>query len=246
MRYSTVRPIIILSSLTILCVLAPSTSASITIITTPPANDPIFFSYSEVTTTDDDIAHLSSTLPTAVATAELPPDYSSVTSLTYSSSGGITTFSSSFEESRGSELGSLVYGATIVNFKSDVDIPFTISGAFSNSAGKAHFLAYLRDTVTNNDLFANSYDVDGAAGLNLTGDLTGILLADREYSWNIVAYTQALDEADPAQASGKALLTIGPEGAVPEKSSLIVWSVLALLIVGGVWLRRTRVAVSDL
>src|SRR5215212_10382926 len=179
------------------------------------------------------------------AIATLPGYSSSVISVFNPAS-----LSGTFAQSRAGNYGGIAYGQVLAYFTTDANVPYTAAGTFSNSDGATKLLAKLRDTTTNSVVFESvQQSVGGPAVFNLgglagndynvfSGSLTGTLLANHSYEWLGYAYTYAFPGPDNgATASGNVSLAIG---AVPEFSSVIVWSLLALTIGGAGWRRRFK------
>jgi hypothetical protein len=190
----------------------------------------------------------------AIATASLP-GYISQTTTAYSTVGNSAIFSGAFNQSRQGNFGGYSYGALLVYFSPDTNLPYAAGGSYSNTNGFTYLYSYLYDYTTNTYPFVSdqesqfgpdSFTLGGAGGdyINtFTGSLTGTLTAGDSYLWIVNAYTQAVPTADlGAAASGSLSLTIGTIAAVPEFSSVIVWSLLALTIGGAGWWQRARVA----
>jgi hypothetical protein len=202
---------------------------------------------------DDD---LLLTTPVAVANAFIP-GYSSTTTGNYSTAGNSASFSGTYFQSRSGDLNGLSLSQTYVNFSTDVNVPYTASGSYGNIGGFTQLFSYLTDTTASTYLYYGyQQSVGGPAAFNLggaggnydnsfLGSLTGTLLAGHTYQWYVNAYTQAYPDADlGAAAGGSVSLTIGT--AVPEVSSIIVWSLLAVtLVCVGVW-KRLQLSASSM
>jgi hypothetical protein len=182
-----------------------------------------------------------------VATATLP-GYSSVTT----SSFGQALFSSTFDHSRGGARYGYATSAVQVDFTLDANVSYAATGNYSSTGGYIDFFSYLYDTTSNSYLYYSQQDssaapasfvLGGTAGNyynDFEGNLSGTLLAGHSYEWAGRAYTQADPNADGgATGSGGTSLTFGP-AAVPEISSAIIWSLLALTIGGAGWWKRSQ------
>ena len=190
-----------------------------------------------------------------IATAGVP-GYLSQTTTNFSTAGNSASFSGAFVQSRQGYFGSYSYGAFLVYFSPSTNLPYAASGSYSNTNGYTYLYSYLYDYTTNTYPFisdqesqgggAASFTLGGAGGNyanNFAGSLTGTLTAGDSYLWVVNAYTQAVPTADlGAAASGSLSLRIGTTAAVPEFSSVIVWSLLALTIGGAGWWQRAKVA----
>jgi hypothetical protein len=178
---------------------------------------------------------------TAVATV---PGYSSITTSIFNP----TSMSGGFVQTRLGNQGGTVQGAVVTQFTTDANISYTAGGSYSNSDGYTHLYGYLFDFTASSFVFLSeqvspsgpaSFTLGGAAGSyynSFSGSLTGTLLAGHAYQWYGQASSQAYVAADGgATPSGGVSLTLG---AVPEQSSVLVWSVLALTMGGVCWWQR--------
>jgi hypothetical protein len=191
----------------------------------------------------------------AVVSASLP-GYSSTTTSSFSTAGNSAVLSESFDQPhREGNTNGYDQSYFDVYFSSDVDVPYGASGSYSNSGGFTNLTSYLVDRTTFTYLFFNyQYSQGGPAAFSLggtagnldnffLGSLTGTLLAGDVYEWWGGGVSQAYPVADlGAAASGGVSLTIETLSAVPEASSLIVWSLLALTIGGARWWQRAKLA----
>jgi hypothetical protein len=195
------------------------------------------------TTVSDDQLNTQGTVA-----AKTLPGYSSTTTSLYNSAG----LSGIFAQSRVGNFLGFAYGFARVDFSTSVNVPYTATGGFSNSAGFTVLQNYLFDFSTSTYLYYSEQDSVGAPAAftlggtagnyynSFSGSLTGTLLVGHSYQWYGVGYTYASPVADGgAAASGGVSLTLG---SVPEQSSLIVWSLLALTIGGACWWKRSRLA----
>jgi hypothetical protein len=217
------------------CGIAPKASAAVLIT----ADD----TYANVNDASSSNTDQQSNTGGTTAIATLPGYSSSVISIFNPSN-----LSATVAQSRAGNYGGIAYGQVLGYFTTDSNVPYTAAGTFSNSDGATKLLAKLRDTTTNYILFESvQQSVGGPAVFNLggltgndynvfSGSLSGILLANHSYEWLSYAYTYAFPGPDNgATASGNVSLSIG---AVPEFSSVIVWSLLALTIGGTGWWKR--------
>jgi hypothetical protein len=159
--------------------------------------------------------------------------------------------SGSFVLSReGNRFGYSV-GDLSANFTTDVDVFYTAGGSLSNSGGFTRLTAHLYDITTDSFAFQSDqasyfgpavFTLGGAAGNysdSFQGSLTGTLLAGHNYQWYGYALNDTLSNDAGSVASGNVSLTIGA-AAVPEVSSVIVWSLLALTIGSAWWWQRSK------
>ena len=231
----------LIALLLLLCACGPAFQASAAVVITL---DDTLAQVSDSSTYDgDDQFNTGGTL----AVATILPSYSSATTSLFNSA----IMSASFVQSRGGNLEGYSDGYVASYFTPDANMSYTAVGSYSNSGGVTYFASQLYDATADVVLFesiqesngvAAAFTLGGLAG-NTTnnyweGSLTGTLLADHNYEWWSDAYTFAGYDADGgATASGEVSLTFGT-AAVPEASSLIVWSLLALTIGGaGRWQR---------
>jgi hypothetical protein len=191
----------------------------------------------------------------AVVSASLP-GYSSTTTSSFSIAGNSAVLSESFDQPhREGNANGYDQSYFDVYFSSDVDVPYSASGSYSNTSGFTNLTSYLVDhTVFTYSFFNYQYSIGGPAAFSLggtagnldnffLGSLTGTLLAGHVYEWWGGGVTQAYPVADlGAAASGGLSLSIG-EAAVPEFSSVFVWSLLALTIGGAGWWQRRSLPV---
>lgn len=189
------------------------------------------------------------------ATATLLPGYSSVTTSDFSSAGDSASFSVAFSQARGALYG-YAEGDAFVEFSISADVAYSLAGQYANTAGWTSLSSSLYDMTAGNLFFFNvqqsnvsdSFTLGKTEGSHynwLEGSLTGTLLAGHSYRWIVSAVSEEFLAAESgATASGGATLLIGePEtAAVPEASSLVVWSLLGLATGGGAWWRRRRVS----
>lgn len=191
--------------------------------------------------------------PSGTVTAALPGLSSTGTSV-YTVAGNSATFVTSYDELLRS--GHTGYGNSVIEhlaeFQPSVDVPYEISGTltFTSSAGYTGFYAQLFDSTTSTIAFENyQFNEGGSSTFSmgktagnfsnlLEGSLTGMLLGGHVYQWD--AFTHIFDySASSGTASGSMSLVLGsPLVAVPEPKSIAVWSLLALTLGGGIWLRR--------
>jgi hypothetical protein len=180
--------------------------------------------------------------------------YSSATNPVYVTAGAYPSLLATFTQIRPGDYGSYAAGQVNLNFISDINARYTAAGLYSNPSGISLFQSYLFDATDNFTVYNSAqvsvggpvvFTLGGADGnvANLSeGSLTGTLIAGHTYSWYAATTTQAYPEADlGAEAGGGATLSLQP---VPEFSSVIVWSLLALAIGGVCWWQRTRVAAA--
>lgn len=193
----------------------------------------------------------------AVVSASLP-GYSSTTTSSFSTTGNSAVLSESFAQPhREGNANGYDQSYFDVYFSSDVDVPYSASGSYSNSSGFTNLTSYLVDRTTFTYLFYNyQYSVGGPAAFSLGGtagnfdnyffgSLTGTLLAGHVYEWWGAGVTQAYPGADlGAEAGGGVSLAIGA-AAVPEATSVFVWSVLVLLIGAVSWFGAKMKPVRD-
>jgi hypothetical protein len=158
----------------------------------------------------------------------------------------------SYLQSRPGQQGSVSLGYYSGTFSVSVNSIYQVLGNITNADGLTHFHLHLYDNTTSSYLFVNEQVSDGV-GANftygqttgnvsniLTGNASGPLLTGHSYTWYALAYTQALSAPDFGSSllGSAALLVI----ELPEQSSLIVWSVLAVAIGGVCWWKRGSVA----
>lgn len=190
-------------------------------------------------------------LPTLGPATVISGDYSSTSEIFLSTVGDSTIMSASFDQARQGVMGSLSIGFISVDFTPDVDVHYTAAGTYSNSAGRT----YLEGTLFEIDTalryrsiqishgIPDAFTLGGSVGNydnDFDGSLTGKLLAGHHYTWYAQVHTWAYDEDDEgATADGSVSLTLSP---VPEFSSLIVWSLLAVSIGGFGWRHRPKPA----
>lgn len=218
------------------------------------ASAAVVFSQNETyASVSDGTSNNSAYFPNTGGTVAFAPlgIYSSTTTSLFNSA----IMSGSFVQSRPGDINSYSYGSVSANFTTDVDVPYTAGGSYSNSGGYTQLFASLYDFTADDFLFymnQESYITGGPAAFTLggtTGDyynnlgsLTGTLLAGHAYGWYAQASTQALFGADNgAEAGGNVSLTLAAT-VVPEFSSVIVWSLVALMIGGVCWWRGPSLA----
>jgi len=180
---------------------------------------------------------------------------SSNNGIEWSTSGDVTIFSFDMTNLRtgkatsisGTQLTSLV-------FTSDIDTSYALSGFYNvddvaSGGGRVFQNTFLRDMTTNSTLFDNvqeskatndeQFTLGETAGdlgfnNNVSGSLTGTLLAGRSYELffnNFIAAKSAGDSG--ATATGNITLAIG----TPEPASFILWGGL---LVGVAAMRPTQ------
>ncbi len=184
------------------------------------------------------------------AQAAIAPDYSSGTTSLFNSA----MMSGSFSQTRGGDLDGYSDGWVSSRFTPDVDMSYTAAGSYSNSGGLTYFYGELYDVTADESLFLNEQVSDGGAadftlgGLDgnpdntWEGSLTGILLGGHIYEWIANVYTMANSDDDSgATASGSMSLRFG-SAVVPEASSLIVWSLIAVSLRITCWWKRSKLA----
>ena len=239
------RRFVALLSLLSVCGLASPTTAAVVI-----DYDDTFAQVSNGST----LSNTSDQFNTGGTTASVGiPGYSSTTTSNFSTPGNSATFSGMFVQSRGGDLNGFSYGSLYVAFSTDVDVPYTASGSYLNSSGYTRLFSRLYDFTADSYPYSSfqdsigvpaEFNLGGASGNNsnlFQGSLTGTLLAGHNYIWSGETYTQAYLNSDlGAEAGGNVSLTIG---VVPEASSMIVWSLLALTIAGASWWKRLKLAV---
>lgn len=218
----------------LLCVCGPAAKSSAAVVIT--FDDTQAWVVDGPSSDTDDQMNTGGT--TAIATL---PGYSSTTTSLFNPG----LMAGSFVQTRGGDYISYSAGEVTVQFTTDTNASYTASGIYSNSGGLTKLGGSLIDVDTLTYVFQSEQSniggltfltLGGTAGNDyniLSGSLTGTLLAGHTYIWNGFAYTQAYPTDDGgAAASGDVSLTIG---AVPEFSSAIVWSMLALSIGGARW-----------
>lgn len=185
------------------------------------------------------------------ATAIVSGPGSSTTTALFGQTGVTVTFGQSRTDNKFSDAR----GWSNSYFTPTTSETYTISGSFKNSDGRTYLTAYLKDLTSNTYLFNNIQDdyhhtggntltIGGQQGDHhneLTGNLTGMLIAGHHYRWLVRADTQAYAGPDGgATASGSASILFGPLPAVqpPEPASLAIWGGLGL--VGFFATRRRR------
>src|SRR6476620_1741327 len=186
-----------------------------------------------------------------VATATVPGFLSQTTS-NYSTFGNGASFSGTFDQQRGGgNVFAYAFGYLHVFFSTNLTVPYSAAGLYSNSNGYTETGGYLLDLTTSSYLYYNdqqnssnafaAFTLGGLGGNvsnSFTGSLTGALLAGHSFEWFYSGYTQARPTADlGAVASGSGSLSIAN---VPEASSLIVWSIFALTMGGVCWWKRSK------
>jgi hypothetical protein len=188
-----------------------------------------------------------------VATATLPGFFSQTTS-NYSTFVNGASLSGTFDQQRrGDNVFAYSFGYLQVFFSTDVNALYSAAGLYSNSAGFTEFGGYLLDVTTSTYLYYSdqlnsstlpaAFTLGGLAGNSgntFTGSLTGSLIAAHSFEWFHSGYTQALPTPDGgAIAGGSGSLAIAN---VPEASSLIVCSLLAMTFAGAGWWKRSQLA----
>jgi hypothetical protein len=245
MKGCTMRRLIALLSLLGVCGLASQASAVVLIS--------VDETYAQVSNgSSEDTANLVNTGGT-VAIATLP-GYLSTTTSNFSTAGDSAVFSGGFVHARqGDQFGS-AYGFVAALFTTDTDVTYSARGTYSSSDGDSGLVSYLYDNTTSISLYSSyqesfygpaAFNLGGTAGNYgnaFSGSLTGTLLAGHSYTWLGAASTGGYPVSDlGAAAGGNVSLTIG-EAAVPEASSVIVWSLLAVTIGGACWWRQSSLA----
>jgi hypothetical protein len=231
------------------CVLASPASAAIAIIGGETYAD-VGSGSPDFNSNSSDLLNPSGTIATASV-----PGYFSQTTTNFSTVGNSASFSGAFDQSRQGNFIGYSYGALLVYFSPGTNLPYAASGSYSNTNSFTYLYSYLYDYTTNTYPFISdqesqggpaSFTLGGTGGNysnTFTGSLTGTLTAGDSYLWIVNAYTQASPTADlGAAASGSLSLTIGTVAAVPEFSSVLVWSLLALTIGGASWWQRAKLA----
>jgi hypothetical protein len=155
----------------------------------------------------------------------------------------------SYIQSRPGAQGTHTLGYYSATFSVSANSTYSALGSYSNSDGLTHFHVHLYDNTTSSYLFVNEQVSDGgpasflvnntAGNVSniLTGSAAGTLLTGHSYQWYALAYSQAFSAADFGAAPiGSAALLVTE--IVPEQSSLIVWSVLAVAIGGVCWWKK--------
>lgn len=211
---STVPRLIAFMMLAIVSGVASTASATITI-----TSDSIYASISNELKKDE--LYSIDTGGTGMASVDGLPGYSSTTTFSQTANSLFTAF----DHVRGGDQYGSAYSRTEVEFKSDIDIPYTVTGLYSNSGIGIFFSSHLRDVTANSYVYDNYQGTKGvAAALSLggtdgtetnylQGSLTGTILANHSYAWFVVAYTQNYPNADlGALAEGNASIAFG----VPE------------------------------
>jgi hypothetical protein len=175
--------------------------------------------------------------------------HESLTKSTFTS----TFLHGSYIQSRPGQQGSVSLGYYSGTFSVSVNSIYQVLGNITNADGLTHFHLHLYDNTTSSYLFVNEQVSDGV-GANftygqttgnvsniLTGNASGPLLTSHSYTWYALAYTQALSAPDfGSSLLGSAALLVTE---LPEQSSLVVWSVLAVAIGGVCWWKRGNAAV---
>jgi hypothetical protein len=192
-----------------------------------------------------------------VAVASSPgSSYLSTTTGSFVSIGDSATFTTTFDQKRLGTRFDQASGVFSANFTTTVPVYYFISGYYENSGGQTNLSAHLWHGLVVSDMLSvqesfggpELFTVGGYGGNfynQFSGSLSGILLPGETYTWIASTYSRAEPTDDlGAVASGTVTLTIGPAvGAVPEASSVIVWSLLSLSIGGiGWWQKRKRAA----
>jgi hypothetical protein len=227
--------------LLLICVCGPASKASAAVVISYDDTDAQVYNGSSGN--DTDLANTGGT----IAVATLPGYSSTVTSLFNPAS-----MSGSFVQSR--QGNGYSTGQLVAVFTTDANTSYTVGGSFSNSGGDTVLYSEVYDLTDSSFVFLSSqesaggpaaFTVGGLAGNYqnfLSGSLTGTLLAGHTYDWVGYATTLAYPEPDGgAEAGGYVTLTLGT-AAVPEASSMIVWSLLALTIGGAGWWQKRNLA----
>jgi hypothetical protein len=217
----------------------------------------------------------SASVASGTVTASLDQGAYSSTSSLSTASDGFASFSGTFNMLRGGAVNSMAEGQVNVRFTPSENMQYALSGSFTNSAGATMLASEIYVAALPfqmpflNTQFSDSaatFSLGNAAGSinNLSGSLTGTLLAGVAYEWESRAYTEpssplpgqtALPD-NGATASGSVLLTLAPLGSsqgspviiitttttTPEPSSLIVWTLLGLSIGVAGWWRSRKLA----
>jgi hypothetical protein len=186
---------------------------------------------------------------TAIAT--LPTGYASQTDSNYSTFGDSAAFTAVFNHLRQGDFFGQAYSQIEVDFTTAVAGAYTASGAYSNAGGFTIFSSFLYDSTANAYVYNNyqesigapaSFVLGGTGGNSSntwSGSLTGTLPAGHSFQWSTIVATVAYPTADSgALAGGGVTLTI--QAAVPEFSSAIVWSLLAVTMCGTIWWQRSK------
>lgn len=164
-----------------------------------------------------------------------------------------TLLHGSYVQTRPGQQGAVTLGYYSATFSVSTNSTYSALGSYSSSDGLTHFHVHLYDNTTSSYLFVNEQVSDGGpAGFLvnntagnvsniLTGNASGTLLTGHSYQWYALAYSQAFSAPDVGTLSlGSAALLVTE---LPEQSSLIVWSVLAVAIGGACWWKRGKAAV---
>jgi hypothetical protein len=208
--------------------------------------------YAEIST-DSSTFHTDDQQDTGgtVASKSNLPGYSSTTTSTFATPGDSATLLATFEQQRGGDYQGYSYGFITVDFTTSVNATYNASGAYANNAGFTSMHGYLYDLTANAFLYFSTQSSDvadtfilggmGGSWANVfDGSLSGLLLAGHSYQWKAESYTYAMDSADlGATASGSQTLQIVGPAAVPELSSVVVWSLLAVTLCSAGWRRRS-------
>jgi hypothetical protein len=157
----------------------------------------------------------------------------------------------SYNQTRPGAQGAVTLGYYSATFSVSANSTYSALGSYSNSDGLTHFHVHLYDNTSSSYLFVNEQVSDGG-GANflvnntagnvsniLTGSPSGNLLTGHSYEWYVLAYSQAFSAADFGAAGLGSAFVLVTE-VVPEQSSLIVWSMLAMAIGGGCWWKNRK------
>lgn len=219
-----------------------------------------FTSYSGGTTIP--LSHLVQT------TGSNPLDEYAKVQLDYSASAGVTTFNHAFDLSREGALDnfSQTYDSTL-KFTADSNTTYDVSGSMlvadiDGSSGKVFFHTSLFNVTTNTLVFEFENQSESTPNESFTlgtnggelynfqyGTLTGSLVAGNQYSWQTDTYIKATPDPDNgASATGFFKLIIGGNIAstepVPEPSSILTLTGLALSFGAGNWWRRRKLQLA--
>lgn len=129
--------------------------------------------------------------------------YLSTTTSVFHTTGDSANFSATFDQTRGGpSSGSRAAGDVNLFFTTNVDVPYSASGSYSNSSGRSNLNSYLFDTTDNTVLYrsqqsdldgSDAYVLGGMAGNgfnDFAGSLTGTLPANHTFHWYAESSTQ--------------------------------------------------------
>ena len=204
---------------------------------------------------DDEFSYDTSIPTNITIVAAIGANHYSRTTAEYSTvnSGAGTLLHHRFRMNRpGSYPNSAYFANGDLRFTTTQDTSYDLSGSIrvadSGGPGRVWFTSYLRDVTTGQTLFDNlqfSRDTvneefilgleegDVYSYLHPGSSLNGSLQTGHEYEWYSAAFIDAYPDDDGgASATGVVKLAIGDVAAIPEPTSILVWSLLGTVGIG--------------